>query len=76
MGDMADYYREQAEVYALEFGDDSREEAAWNHRENCPGTAVLRTNSKTREQFWGCSRFPNCKFTAPSPRDGWRKRRA
>lgn len=33
----------------------------------CPrckmGTLVQRTNSKTGTKFWGCSRFPKCKYT-------------
>jgi DNA topoisomerase-1 len=33
----------------------------------CPdcnqGTLLLRTNSKTNEKFFGCSQFPNCRFT-------------
>ena len=29
----------------------------------CGAKMVLRTNSKTKERFWGCSTFPRCQFT-------------
>jgi DNA topoisomerase-1 len=36
---------------------------------NCPlckeGNLIQRTNSRTKEKFYGCSRFPICKFTNP-----------
>ena len=36
---------------------------------NCPvcseGSMVERTNSRTGEKFYGCSRYPSCSFTTP-----------
>ena len=29
----------------------------------CGARTVLRTNSKTKERFWGCSTFPRCRST-------------
>ncbi len=29
----------------------------------CRSSMVVRTNRKTEEEFWGCSRFPKCKGT-------------
>jgi len=31
--------------------------------DKCGARTVLRTNSKTKERFWGCSKFPRCKST-------------
>lgn len=31
----------------------------------CGGTLVLRTSKKDGRQFYGCSNYPNCKFTKP-----------
>jgi ssDNA-binding Zn-finger/Zn-ribbon topoisomerase 1 len=76
MGDMADYYREMSEVYALEYGDDARAERAWDHRDHCRGRPILRTNSHTQQQFWGCSKFPKCRFSATRLEgcyEGWKK---
>lgn len=37
----------------------------------CGSLLVLRTNSKTKTKFWGCSKWPECKATyalnAPAP---------
>lgn len=30
---------------------------------DCDAVMVLRTNSITRERFWGCSNFPECHGT-------------
>jgi len=78
MGDMADYYREQADVYYDEFcsQDDSRLESAVAHRESCTGIPILRRNRKTRERFWGCSLFPACRYSATraeGPTQGWNR---
>lgn len=34
---------------------------------SCPthGKLVIRQNSKTKENFWGCARYPNCRVTSP-----------
>jgi len=29
----------------------------------CKGKLILRTNSKTKQKFWGCSGYPKCTFT-------------
>ena len=35
----------------------------------CPvcseGSLIERTNSRTNEKFYGCSRYPSCSFTSP-----------
>lgn len=31
----------------------------------CPGRMVLRTNNTTKELFWGCSNYPNCRNSYP-----------
>lgn len=33
----------------------------------CEGSLTLRTNSRTKEKFWGCSEYPECRFTRPIP---------
>ena len=33
----------------------------------CGGTLVPRKNTKTDHKFFGCSRFPECRRTAPFP---------
>ena len=33
------------------------------HAKDCPGHYVTRTNSKTRHDFLGCNRFPECRST-------------
>jgi hypothetical protein len=40
---------------------------AWPNCQKCTDKTemVLRTNRKTLTQFWGCSNFPNCRFTLP-----------
>ena len=35
----------------------------------CGADLVVRTNSETNEEFLGCGRFPECKFTRPMPVD-------
>ena len=40
--------------------------ATYNDSPKCPVCGkklVLRTNKNTEEQFYGCSDFPNCKYT-------------
>ncbi|MHA1862439.1 MAG: ribonuclease HI [Candidatus Thorarchaeota archaeon] len=36
---------------------------------DCGGTLVPRKNKKTGHQFLGCSRFPQCRRTAPYPQN-------
>ena len=31
----------------------------------CPGTLELRINRRTGEEFLGCDRYPECRFTKP-----------
>lgn len=33
----------------------------------CNEPMVLRTNTHTREPFWGCPKFPECRGTRPLP---------
>ena len=38
--------------------------------DECGAQMVLRTNRSTQEKFWGCSQYPNCKFTLNIGFDG------
>lgn len=33
----------------------------------CEGFLVMRTNSQSKNRFWGCSEYPQCCFTRPVP---------
>lgn len=74
MGDMADMQLENADWFEDNWGpDDSvtnieeeREYLQTAHQGTtaCQGTVTLRMNRKTRQLFWGCNRYPLCKWSA------------
>lgn len=60
MGDMADYYGDR------DFADGLEEEfAEERHAESCGGKLMRRVNGKTGVPFYGCAKFPKCRYSQP-----------
>lgn len=75
MGDMADYYREGAELNELFGGQEGNDisndaEAHDAHTRGCGGVLVERVNRTTGETFWGCSEYLDCRYTQNRRPDG------
>ena len=46
-----------------EWEEERADEAEKEHRRTCRGSRVRRINRETTEPFWGCSRFPECRWS-------------
>lgn len=42
----------------------------WPYCPDCGAKMVLRTNRRTKERFWGCSDFPDCRGSRDVGPDG------